>query len=61
MAALIPISKQTKKSRKLFYRKYRGDWQGVSPATRVMQSKKIYSRKREKQNDGKEFLIDAAE
>lgn len=40
MAALIPISKQTKKSRKLFYRKYRGDWQGVNPATRVMQSKK---------------------
>lgn len=47
MAALIPISKQTKKNRKLFYRKYRGDWQGVNPATRVMQSKKIYSRKRE--------------
>lgn len=47
MAALIPISKQTKKTRKLFYRKYRGDWQGVNPVTRVMQSKKIYSRKRE--------------
>ena len=46
-----PLEKQNKKSRRNFYAAKRGSWNGISPATRTVQSGKIYDRNRMKQAD----------
>ncbi len=53
MAKMIPLSKQSKKERRKYYTSKRGSWNGVSPVTRVVQSRKIYDRKRMKSADRK--------
>ena len=45
---IISIDKMSKKARRAFYAGQRGSWNGVKPVTRVVGSKKIYDRKREK-------------
>ena len=46
---IIPIEKQSKKAQREFYAKQRDSWNGVKPVTRVVKSKKLYDRNREKQ------------
>ncbi len=41
--------KQSKKNQRKFHAAKRGSWNGVSPITRVVQSKRIYDRNRAKQ------------
>ena len=45
---IISIDKMSKKARRAFYAGQRGSWNGVKPVTRVVKSKKVYDRKREK-------------
>jgi hypothetical protein len=51
MQKMVPLSKQSKKERLKYYASKRGAWNGVSPVTRVVQSRKIYDRKRMKSAD----------
>lgn len=51
MEKMIPLSKQSKKERQKYYASKRGSWNGVSPVTRVVQSRKVYDRKRIKSAD----------
>lgn len=51
MEKMIPLSKQSKKERRKYYASKRGSWNGVSPVTRVVQSRKVYDRKRLKSAD----------
>ena len=51
MKKMVPLSKQSKKERRKYYASKRGSWNGVSPVTRVVQSRKIYDRKRMKSTD----------
>lgn len=51
MQKMVPLSKQSKKERLKYYASTRGAWNGVSPVTRVVQSRKIYDRKRMKSAD----------
>ena len=44
-----PLKKQSKKNQRKFHAAKRGSWNGVSPITRVVQSKRIYDRNRTKQ------------
>ena len=53
MKKMVPLSKQSKKERRKYYSSKRGSWNGVSPVTRVVQSRKIYDRKRMKSADRK--------
>ena len=53
MKKLVPLSKKKKKERRKYYASKRGSWNGVSPVTRVVQSRKIYDRKRMKSADRK--------
>lgn len=53
MKKMVPLSKQSKKERRKYYTSKRGSWNGVSPVTRVVQSRKIYDRKRMKSADRK--------
>ena len=43
---MIPLKKQSKSSQKEHAASQRGSWEGVKPITRVVESKKRYSRKR---------------
>lgn len=43
---IIPLEKQSKKAQREFHAKQRGDWNGVKPVTRVVESKKAYDRKK---------------
>ena len=42
---VTPLKKQSKKNQRKFHAAKRGSWNGVSPITRVVQSKRIYGRK----------------
>jgi len=42
---MIPLEKQSKKAQRKYHSRYRRDWNGVKPTTRVVKSKKIYDRK----------------
>lgn len=53
MKKMVPLSKQSKKERRKYYASERRSWNGVSPVTRVVQSRKIYDRKRMKSADRK--------
>ena len=46
MKKLIPLKKQSKFAQKEHAARQRGSWEGVKPVTRVVESKKHYSRKR---------------
>ena len=46
MKKLIPLKKQSKSAQKEHAAGQRGSWEGVKPVTRVVESKKRYSRKR---------------
>lgn len=50
---MVIILSQTMKERRKYYASKRGSWNGVSPVTRVVQSRKIYDRKRMKSADRK--------
>ena len=46
MKKVIPLAKQSKKLQKQYHAKQRGSWNGISPVTRVVPSKKVYDRKK---------------
>jgi len=46
MKKLIPLKKQSKSAQKEHAASQRGSWEGVKPITRVVESRKKYSRKR---------------
>ena len=46
MKKVIPLKKQSKKAQKQFHAKQRRSWNGLSPVTRVVPSKKLYDRKK---------------
>lgn len=49
---LIPLDKQSKKAQKKYHARYRRDWNGLKPTTRIVKSKKVYDRKKlRKPND----------
>lgn len=45
MTKHIPKTKLSKKARRAVDRERRGSWYGIKPVTRIVPSKKIYSRK----------------
>ena len=49
MKTFIPLCKQSKKAKKEYFAKKRGSWNGLSPVTRVVPSRKAYNRRRAKQ------------
>ena len=46
---MIPLVKQSKNKRKEYHLLKRGSWNGLSPVTRIVRSKKAYDRNRIKQ------------
>lgn len=48
---MIPIQKQSKAEQRKHYAAQRGSWNGVSPITRIVESRKVYDRNRIKQED----------
>lgn len=46
MKKLIPLKKQSKAAQREHAASQRGSWEGVKPVTRVVESRKRYSRKR---------------
>lgn len=51
MLKMIPLNKQSKKAQRRYHAAKRGDWNGVTPVTRVIPSKKGYDRNRMKRED----------
>ena len=43
---LVPLSKQSKRSQREFYKSQRGSWNGINPVTQVIPNKKAYNRKK---------------
>ncbi len=59
MAGFVPKDKMSKKARKELNKQKRATW-GFSPVTKMVQSKKVYSRKRkthDRDEDGMGFLM----
>lgn len=50
----VPLEKQQKRAQKEHDRSRRGDWGDIKPVLRVVESKKKYSRKRQKEADRRE-------
>lgn len=48
---MTPLSKQSKKEQRKYYASQRGSWNGVSPITRVVPSRRGYDRNRMKQEN----------
>lgn len=46
MKKMIPLNKHSKKAQRNYHAKQRGSWNGLSPLTRVVPSKKVYDRKK---------------
>ncbi|MCL2707538.1 MAG: hypothetical protein FWF03_00325 [Defluviitaleaceae bacterium] len=46
MKRFVPRDKLSKKARKELYGKERGSWGGVNPVTKILESKKLYDRKK---------------
>lgn len=42
----VPLEKRSKKEQRRENAKKRGDWNGVNPVTRTVQSKRVYNRKK---------------
>lgn len=51
---MVPLQKQSKKNQKAFFAQKRGNWNGISPVSRVVPSGKTYNRNRLKQIERKE-------
>lgn len=51
MEKMIPLAKQSKASRREYHLARRGSWNGVSPITRIVQSRRAYDRNRLKRED----------
>ena len=52
---IVPFKKQSKKEQRRFHVRLRKDWNGLKPTTRVVNSKKVYDRKKRQEpsaNDG---------
>lgn len=45
-AKFIPLEKRSKKEQRAYHAAQRGSWNGVDPVTRVVPSKKLYNRKK---------------
>lgn len=54
MKKLVPLAKQSKRAQKEHNQSQRGDWGAVKPVLRVVESKKKYSRVRQKEADRRE-------
>ena len=48
---IIPLKKQSKRDQRRFYASKRGSWNGISPITRMVQSRRTYDRNRIKRED----------
>ena len=48
---MTPLEKQSKNEQRKFYALKRGSWNGVSPVTRIVQSRRVYDRNRIKRED----------
>ena len=48
MVKVTPIAKQSKSKQREYYASKRGSWNGVSPVTRVVPSRRAYDRTRVK-------------
>ena len=48
MVKVTPIAKQSKSKQREYYASKRGSWNGVSPVTRIVPSRRVYDRKRMK-------------
>lgn len=46
-----PIAKQSKTAQRKYYAAKRGSWNGLSPVTRIVQSRKAYDRNRVRQEE----------
>lgn len=51
MKKMIPLHKQSKRAQKEYHLSKRASWGVVNPVPRVVESKKVYSRKRLKKAD----------
>ena len=51
MEKMIPLAKQSKASRHEYHLARRGSWNGVSPITRIVQSRRAYDRNCFKRED----------
>ena len=51
MNKFIPVEKMSKKQKKEYYSRNRITWDNFDPTTRVVASKKIYNRARNKRED----------
>ena len=51
MEKMLPLAKQSKASRREYHLARRGSWNGVSPITRIVQSRRAYDRNRLKRKD----------
>ena len=47
----VPLEKQSKREKKKHNQQQRGDWGAVKPVLRIVESRKKYSRKRQKEKD----------
>ena len=48
MVKATPITKQSKSKQREYYASKRGSWNGVSPVTRIVPSRRAYDRNRMK-------------
>ena len=46
-----PLKKQSKNEQRKYYSSKRGSWNGVSPITHIVQSRRVYDRNRIKRED----------
>lgn len=46
MVKVTPVKKQSKSKQREFYAAKRGSWNGVSPVTRIVPSRRVYDRNR---------------
>jgi hypothetical protein len=49
MEKYVPLEKRSKKEQRAWHARQRGNWNGVKPVTRIVPSKKVYSRKKKRQ------------
>lgn len=48
---MTPLKKQSKNEQRKYYSSKRGSWNGVSPITRIVQSRRVYDRNHIKRED----------
>lgn len=48
MVKMTPLKKQSKSKQREYYAAKRGSWNGVSPVTRIVPSRRAYDRNRTK-------------